>query len=117
MRYLWMVLLLGVPGVLHWDEAPSWDRMGDSKVWRIRRCLLRGGAEVRLEGSVLFFAAWAVTKAETLRSGQGGLGTGCTLGFSSSHSNDGICVKHRLSEQITAEQQPKLHFIPLLIAF
>lgn len=63
MRYLWMVLLLGVPGVLHWDEAPSWDRMGDSKVWRIRRCLLRGGAEVRLEGSVLFFAAWAA-KAE-----------------------------------------------------
>lgn len=44
-------------------------------------------------------------------SGQGG------LGFSNSHSNDGICVKHRLSEQITAEQQLKLHFIPLLIAF
>lgn len=69
-----MVLLLGVPGVLHWDEAPSWDRMGDSKVWRVRRCLLRGGAEVRLEGSVLFFAAWAVTKAEThgVRAGRAG---------------------------------------------
>lgn len=54
MRYLWMFELLDVPGVLLWDEALSWGRMGDSKVWHFRRHLLRRGAEGGCKGLCCF---------------------------------------------------------------
>lgn len=98
----------------------------EGRVCHFRRHLLEIGAEGGWKRFVFHSwpVGWQSPKTHGIRTGGLGhqaatsAGAGCQQQPEAPHhSYDGICIKRRLQDQIATQQQPKLHFIPLLIAF
>lgn len=109
------------------DEAPLWSQTRRQSV-PLQKTLVGNRSRGRLEEICPVFHSWPVgwqsPKTHGIRTGGLGhqaatsAGAGCQQQPEAPHhSYDGICIKRRLQDQIATQQQPKLHFIPLLIAF